>query len=164
MVVFILSIMLLTNPDSAKIKAYNDSLVIYEAYKDQIEAMKKYADSSNYDEWYKRQAYDDSITVCKFLSLKKYNKRNYDPEDSLEMEGFGIAYKYPKPHGFKEKTDTIKEPDVLKFTKIDLQTKFIVDKNNFTRIPYLDLLYYNSLGRIYKIEKINPVTLQKIPY
>ena len=55
MVVFLLSIILLTQPDSARIKAYNDSLVIYETYKEQIETMKKYADSLNYNDWYKRQ-------------------------------------------------------------------------------------------------------------
>jgi len=164
MVVFILSIILLTNPDSAKIKAYNDSLVIYEAYKDQIETMKKCADSLNYQEWYKIQAKNDSATACNFVRLKKYNKQNYDPEDSLEMEGFGLAYKYPKPYGFKETLDTIKKPDELNFTKIDLQTKFIVDKKNFTRIPYLDLIYYNRSGIIYKKEKVDPVSLQKIPY
>ena len=164
MVFIFLCSILLTQPDSAKIKAYNDSLAIYNTYQDQIESMKKYTDSSNYNDWLKRYVHDDSATACNFVRLRKYNKKSYQPYDSLEMEGFGIAYKYPKPYGFKEKNDSLPEPENFSFTKIDLQTKFIVDEKNFTRIPYLDLLYFDGDGKLYKQEKIDPITLKKITY
>lgn len=167
MVVFVLYIIMLMPTDSSKIKAYNDSLFIYETYKEQIEKMKIYANTLNYTAWFKIQAHDDSAIACNLVRLQKYNKKKYEPSETLEIESFGLAYKYPKPYGINEKKDTLvekKTADNFKFKIIDYQVRFILNDKNLTKIPYLNLLYYNDRGIVYKKEKIDPITLQKIDY
>ncbi len=161
--IFLLLLLGGANAEYDATSRYNDSLLIYNTYRTQIETLKKLKET-DLQKWYDLDAANDRIVACAKLRLKKYNRQNYEPSLVVERKGIGMAYAYPKPHS------TI-ETSVENFTKTvaakyhfavyDRQTRFCCDKIGGLHIPYI-LKYVYEEGRLLFMEKLNPVTMEKI--
>ena len=103
---------------------------------------------------------EDSINTSvsrAFARLAKANQERYAPIDSLEMEGFGIAYLYPNPD-----SSIAGKVKCRGYSVLSTQVHFIVNSKNMTTVPYMEEWYYNKQGIIIKIVKRDPVTLQQL--
>lgn len=130
----------------------SDSLFIYNFYKGQIDSIKSTSLRMDYTQWYSIADKKDSGLACAFLRLKKINGKDYLPVRRKEVEGFGVAYEYPHP-------DSIYD---FSFSVLYPPTKFILKDNGLTKIPYLELWYFNKEGHRLKIKIVNPVTLSEL--
>ncbi|MFN8323745.1 MAG: hypothetical protein U0T74_13870 [Chitinophagales bacterium] len=142
---------------------YNDSLLIYNTYKSEIEILKT-AKETDRSRWYQLDANNDQLTACAKLRLKKFNHQEYEPASYFERSDYGVARYYPKP-GCKEHDtpQAFSFPSVPKFHFVvyDKQTRFLDVKNCAQRIPYILRLVYDK-GRLLLTEKLNPITFQKL--
>ena len=142
---------------------YNDSLLIYNTYHSQIETLKKLKET-DLQKWYDLDAANDRIITCAKLRLKKYNHQSYEPVMVFERKGMGMAYAYPKPHSTEHSTaDAFAKVSTLKYHYVvyDKQTRFCCDKLGSLHIPYI-LKYVYDQGRLLFMEKLNPVTMERI--
>lgn len=142
---------------------YNDSLLIYNTYRTQIETLKKLKET-DLQKWYDLDATNDRIVACAKLRLKKHNHQNYEPSLVVERKGIGMAYAYPKPQGTNETSlENFTKTVAAKyhFVVYDKQTHFCCSKLGGLHIPYI-LKYVYDQGRLLFMEKLNPVTLEKI--
>jgi len=138
-------------------QGYDDSLLIYQSYKQQISDLKTYSETLNYGAWIKMEDSIKSYVSPAFARLEKANHERYAPIDSLTMEGFGVAYLYPNPNspaGDKTK--------VGGYSVLSRQIHFLVNSKNRTRVPFVEEWYYNKQGVVIKVVKRDPVTLQEL--
>lgn len=142
------------------IERYNDSLLIYNTYLSQIEMLKSLK-STDYYKWFEREMLDDSLTACAFLRLKQFNKVDYAPILTHEREGLGQAKQFPPPSQINHAGAFVTSRYHYRYSITDKQTYFISDSLGRTKIPYI-IRYYYDKGRILYVEKLNPVSLQKI--
>jgi hypothetical protein len=131
-------------------RAHDDSMLIYRTYKDEISFLQKYAQESNIQGWYNRSAYDDSLTNCAKLRLKKWNNQAYQPIDERDLEGYGTAFLYPAPGELRR----------AKYSITDSQTKFITRADGKTKIPYIERTYFDEGGSVINVVHLNPTTLE----
>jgi hypothetical protein len=144
-------------------KRYNDSLLIYNTYRSQINTLKTMKESDQ-QAWYDREANDDSLTVCAKLRLGNYNHSTYEPSETWEREGLGSAYGYPAPSTVEHETaqafgkSTEPKP---RYVVYDKQTHFLFTNKLTTIIPYIKKFIFDK-GRLLYVEKLNPVTMEKL--
>lgn len=145
------SIVLLPNTINAQ-RSREDSLLIYDHYRGQVDSINAMAGKLDYISWYSLQDKKDSGLACAFLRLRKLNGKEYAPVRTKEIEGFGVAYEYPHP-------DSICD---FAFTVIYPPTKFIVRGNGLTLIPYWEKYFFDKNGHRLAIKIIDPITLREI--
>jgi hypothetical protein len=138
---------------------YNDSLLIYNVYKTQIEMIQRIT-SINQQSWYDRSAHDDSIIACALIRLKTYNKEAYQPDKDFNREGLGVALHYPAPSLLEHSGQFVQKVLTFRYSILDTQTHFMSDSSG-RKIPY-NIRYYYDHGRIIAEERINPITFEKI--
>jgi hypothetical protein len=127
-------------------QAHEDSMLIYQTYKSQVDFIEYAAKDSNYKQaWYKRISHDDSITTAAKIRLENWNKVSYEPATISDHEGLGTAMSYPEP--------TMKK---VKFSITDPQTKFIIKADGKTKSPYIEKTYFDEGGAVINIEKLDP--------
>jgi hypothetical protein len=136
-------------------QSYNDSLLIYNAYKGQINAIRLYSDSLNYNAWFKIEDNVSDDIVKAFHRLEMANHQSYAAADSLTVETFGIARSYPYPTGTPNKLPQ-------GYSVLSIQIHFMVNSKNMTTVPYLEQWYYNKQGVVLKVIKRDPTTLQQL--
>ncbi len=143
-------------------QAYQDSLFIYNTYKDNIQTLRETNDP-NY--WYRLEDTLSFSTACSFRRLTLYNKTSYKPVLVYDKRDFGIAPYYPAPSGIVSQipdvsvnTDVLHAYRTTAYSVIGQETKFIADKNGKTIMPYIERVYYDVDNNIIKIVKLNPVT------
>jgi len=141
---------------------YNDSLLIYNIYKTQIQTLRD-AKETDRNAWYRREAMDDSTTACAFLRLQQYNKERYLPIDELNKEGMGVAYMYPVPSVISYPGQFVSTTPTFRYATLDMQTHFITDSTGKTRIPYVIKYYYDKQRLLFK-DTLNPITLEKLRF
>lgn len=141
------------------IERYNDSLLIYNVYRTQIDFLKQIT-SINQQSWYDRSAHDDSIIACALIRLKAYNHVTYEPDSEFNREGLGVAFHYPAPSLLEHSGQFVQKILVFRFSILDSQTHFMTDSSG-RKIPYNTRYYYDH-GRVIAEERLNPVTLDKI--
>lgn len=145
------------------VQRYNDSLLIYNTYQSQAQMLKSMKETDR-QAWYKREAYADSLTACAKMRLKRYNHESYKPNDVFESQGFGISYLYPRPSTIDYETAPAfakaSAPN-YRFIVYDKQTHFQITENLGKVIPYIKKLIFDK-GRLLYIEKLNPVTFEKL--
>ncbi|MFN8323321.1 MAG: hypothetical protein U0T74_11740 [Chitinophagales bacterium] len=161
---FILFLSLGSNASEYDIEQrYNDSLLIYETYQSQIPVLQSLQETQR-QEWYTRELRDDSLTACAKIRLQKFNKQRYYPCRSFDRKGLGVAYAYPKPvlHEYQTTSDfaAMSVPKNT-FAITDRQTRFITDQQTNTKTPYIQRMIYEN-GRLTRIEKLHPLTLEKL--
>lgn len=142
------------------IERYNDSLLIYNTYLSQIEMLKSLK-PTEYQKWFEREMHDDSVTACPFLRLKQLNKVEYAPNETFEREGLGEALQFPAPSRIDHAGAFVTSKYQYRYSITDTQTHFICDSTGMTQTPYI-IRYYYDRGRILFVEKLNPITLEKI--
>src|SRR5687768_17402023 len=71
-----------------------DSVFVYNLYKDNIATLQKIKDSN---QWHLLQDSLDALTACALRRLRIYNKQEYKPAKYFERREFGEAYCFPKP-------------------------------------------------------------------
>lgn len=152
-----------TEKEYTATERYNDSLLIYNTYKSEIEILKA-AKETDRNSWYQLDANNDQLTACAKLRLKKFNHLDYEAASYFERSDYGVARSYPKP-GCKEHDapQAFSFPSIPKFHFVvyDKQTHFLSLKNCTQRIPYILRMVYDK-GRLLLTEKLNPITLQKL--
>ena len=142
---------------------YNDSLLVYNTYQSQIELLKTVKETER-ERWYQQDATTDRLTACAKVRLKKYNHQDYKPVTTFERVGMGVAYAYPKPGNAVHTTpEAFSKGSLPKyhFVVYDKQTRFFSEKNCALRIPYILKMVFDK-GRLLFMDKLNPVTLQKL--
>ena len=137
-------------------QGYDDSMLIYKSYKQQINDLKTYSEALRYNAWFKMEDSINTNVARAFARLAKTNQERYAPIDSLELEGFGIAYLYPNPDS------VVRKVNPHGYSVLSNQVHFIVDSRNRTTLPYMEEWYYNKQGVVIKVVKRNPVTLQQL--
>jgi hypothetical protein len=142
------------------IDRYNDSLLIYNTYKHQIEDLKQLK-PVEFAHWYEREVNDDTLTVCAIVRLSRYNKQHYDPIKEYNREGVGYAVAYPAPGILIHIGAFVSQQHQYRYSIIDEQTHFMCDSAGKTVIPYITRTYYDK-GRVLSIEKLNPITYEII--
>jgi hypothetical protein len=138
-----------TGQNYTSVAARQDSLLIYQTYKDEIAFMESAANDKDALRWYARSGQDDSITNCAKLRLKKWNHETYKPAVARDREGYGTAYSYPEPGGPKRSAYSI----------TDTQIKFMTRKDGKTETPYVQRTYFSGQGEVIKVERIDPLTV-----
>lgn len=146
-------LLLLLTPAASKAQAQQDSLLIYNAYKSNIEIL---VQEKDYQRWSLLQDSLDRATACAFRRLSLYNKEEYKPSRNYEREGFGEAYYFPAPTGLHETVSLPVSHGAPAFSIVSHQTKFITRDDGKTRIPYIERLYFDGAHRLMKVEKIDP--------
>lgn len=141
------------------IERYNDSLLIYNVYKTQIEFLQQIT-SINQQSWYDRSAHDDSIIACALIRLKAYNQVTYEPDSEFNREGLGVAFHYPAPSLIEHSGQFVQKVLTFRYSILDTQTHFMSDSLN-RKIPYNTRYYYDK-GRVIAEERVNPITFEKI--
>lgn len=142
---------------------FNDSLLLYETYQSQIPMLQSLKETER-QQWYTREVSDDSITVCARIRLQKFNKQPFYPSKTYDRKGLGVAYAYPKPvlHDIPVKAVEQDMPVAKSaFAVYDRQTRFIIDEQTNHKTPYIQRMIYVN-GRLNRIEKLNPLTLEKL--
>src|SRR5687768_17942425 len=86
--------LLLLGPEEELAQARKDSLIIYRAYKESIDILKRTTDP---DQWYALEDSLSRVTACSFLRLSQLNKESYQPIAEYNKEGMGVAYAFPEP-------------------------------------------------------------------
>ena len=150
-------------------KRRQDSLLIYETYKNEIEYIKIDTSPSHINCSIIELSHD-SITVCARVRLYKFNKKIYKPIEVYNAEGaYGQALRYPKP-SLMSYSDTsnirqqerIIDTSIFSYSIIYPTTKFIVKDDGKTKIPYVDEIYYNFLNIPILVKKLDPYTLKEL--
>lgn len=143
---------------------YNDSVSLYQKYKNDITYLKslKPEDTAT---WTASCRHKHTLTCAQQKELSAYNHVWYAPIDSFKRDGFeGYAYLYPKPTEREHKgyfvNGNITGPQ-FRFVAYDHQTRFLLKEDGKTRIPYIQKITFDK-GRILFIEKLNPITKEKI--
>lgn len=144
----------------SSVEQYNDSLLIYNTYLSQIEMLKSLK-QTDYYKWFEREMHDDSLTACAFLRLKQLNKVEYAPIKTFEREGLGQARQFPAPSRINHAGVFVTSRYHYRYSITDKQTYFLCDSAGMTKAPYI-IKYYYDRGRVLFIEKLNPITLEKI--
>lgn len=139
-------------------QAFEDSLYIYNIYKDELSSLEH---THDYMTWAIREATDDSLTAPAFERLKKINGMPYLPTIIRNKESVGTAYQYPKPSGMIAKNIEV-DSNKIKFSVIVWQTKFITNNKGKTRIPYIERVYFGFDDIPKFVEKLSPVTWEKL--
>ena len=141
--------------NAESIQRYNDSLLIYKVYQNQIQKLKTLKDTE-FNTWYLEESFSDSLTVCAIVRLSKYNKKHYDPVEEFSREGIGFALSYPKPTLINDNKNLM-----FRYAFIDYQTHFMVDSLGRTRIPFIRKYYYDQFQLLF-IDTLDPVTFKKL--
>jgi hypothetical protein len=151
-------LLLLLTPACSKAQASQDSFLIYNAYKSNIETL---IHARDYQKWYKLQDSLDLVTACAFRRLSIYNKGAYKPVRNHNREGFGEAYYYPAPSRMpKTIPNASTEPKASVYTIVDSQTKFITKDDGKTKIPYIERLHFDEDHHLLKVDKIDPAKFE----
>ncbi|MFI5140191.1 MAG: hypothetical protein ACHQIM_20390 [Sphingobacteriales bacterium] len=137
---------------------HEDSVLIYNTYKDEIDSLLK---AESYMAWAIKQGNDDSITAAAFKRLKEHNHIPYAPVKMQNREGYGVGYLYPNPANPEPGLIEI-DSATSKFSIVAIQTKFITDGKGKTRKPYIERVYYGPGGEIRYVERLNPITWQRL--
>jgi hypothetical protein len=148
-------LLLLLTPACSGAQASQDSFLIYNAYKSNIETLKH---ATDYQQWYKLQDSLDLVTACAFRRLGIYNKSAYKPVRNHNREGFGEAFYYPAPSRMSKFVPAASSdaPKASAYTIVDNQTKFITKDDGKTKIPYIERLHFDEDHHLLKIDKIDP--------
>lgn len=144
---------------------HNDSLLIYNTYASEIETL-THLRTTDLQSWYDREAADDKLTVCAKIRLKAYNhNKDYEPDNTIEREGFGTAKHYPEPTNVQKTARPLEgmfitEKNMYQVIMIDQQTHFLSDSvDHRKKIPYIQQYHFDH-GRIKYVDTLNPVTFE----
>jgi hypothetical protein len=137
-----------TGQNYSRAIARQDSLFIYQIYRDEIAFLDSAAQNSNPQSWYQRSDLDDSLTNCAKLRLKKWNHTTYEAIDEKDLEGYGTAYLFPSPGEQK-----------ARYSIIDRQIKFTTRKDGKTETPYVERIYFSNQGEVLNVVRLDPVTV-----
>jgi hypothetical protein len=151
-------LLLLLNVDDSRIEACRDSLFVYNTYKNQVETL---ANTTNYQAWRQTEYIDALMTEKAFERLERLNGVPYEPVETLNKEGLGTAYKYPKPTGAVDNYADIDRTDI-KFSIMLPQTRFITDINGMTRVPFIIRAYFGTNGEEKYMELLDPYTCEAL--
>jgi hypothetical protein len=163
-----LFLLILAPVDNSKATPSEDSVFIYNLYKDNIATLQKIKDSN---QWHLLQDSLDAQTSCALRRLRLHNKQQYKPAKYFDRRGFGEAYYYPKPgdasgeHTFTlaesgERTFSTPKSEGGTFSVILQQTKFMLDDTGKTKVPYIERLYFDDDNKLLKIEKLDPAKFE----
>ena len=137
-----------------------DSTLIYETYKNEIEFVKKDTSPSHID-CQTIETIHDKLTVCAKVRLGNFNKKTYTPIEIYNAEGiYGEAYRYPNPN---EETEDFKKTSLRFYSIIYETTMFTTKENGGTKIPYVNQVFYSLAdGNIINKKKLDPITLEEL--
>lgn len=151
-------LLLLLHVDDNRFQPYRDSLFIYNIYKDEVDTLAK---AHDYLAWRQREYIDAAMTEKAFERLAQFNGVPYEPVEVLNREGFGTAYRYPKPSDPEAvKGDADIDSSGIKFSVTLPQTRFITDLNGMTRIPFIIRVYFDQNGEQRYVELLDPSTCE----
>jgi hypothetical protein len=148
-------LLLLLNVDDGRFQAYRDSLFVYNTYNGELEAL---ANTTNYLVWHEREYIDAVMTEKAFARLEQFNGAPYEPSETLNKEGLGTAFQYPKPGAMNAEADI--DRSGIKFSVLLPQTRFITDLNGMTRVPFIIRVYFGPNGDQKYVELLDPSTCE----
>lgn len=145
---------------SAATERYNDSLQIYTTYLNQMKIV-AILDPGDTALWNKKVMRSYMITCAAQTRLAQYNHEPYRPSDSLVREHRLPAYLFPKPT-MVPKVSQYTSSKSYSYVVYDRQTRFLIKDNGQTRLPYISRIVFDN-GIVISIEKLDPITYEKIP-
>jgi len=128
---------------------YNDSLHIYRTYVKLHNSTE--TDTAILNEK-KRRAHE--ITCAAQKKLSAFNHEPYQIDT--------ISFTSPKPSVIKHEGVFIESEPTFRYIAYDYQTRFTEKPGGGTDTPYIRKITFDK-GRIIEIEKLNPVTFEKLP-
>ena len=159
---FLVILLLGHSPEAAAMQSYEDSVIVYNAYKDNIKTLKE---TSDMHKWYRLEDTLSVRTACSLRRLRLYNHAEYKPVIIYEKKGMGIAPFYPAPSGTSYNTPnsnvnaaTLSLYRATAYSVIGQETRFIVNEKGRSIIPYVERVYFDVNHNLIKIVKLNPIT------
>ena len=99
----------------------------------------------------------------------KYLETQYRRLDSIKVQPWGImeGAELPNVYVYRKPSLTVIFKKIKRFTVIDYTIQFFQKDNGKTRVSYIRKFYYSEFDKVHQridsIEKLDPITLQRLP-
>lgn len=99
----------------------------------------------------------------------KYLETQYRRLDSIKVQPWGImeGAELPNVYVYRKPSLTVIYKKVKRFTVVDYTIQFFQKDNGKTRVSYIRKFYYSEFDKVHQridsIEKLDPITLQRLP-